>query len=152
MQLGRHRLLFQLSSAALGRFGLRYAGYMNGLNVDGGLTLPFLPAEIPWCIRQFCYGVRKIRGYGRILPALARVVPALQTVVVDAYSCGSIYLDFRELICLPVFVHGCYRHQLPEDRILDYLLKAGMKVFDIGPILVTTPPFSAVGSRRAVSS
>jgi len=47
-------------------------------------------------------------------------------------DCGPLVVDLRELICLPVFVHGCYRHQLPEDHVLGQLLHPGMTVFDVG--------------------
>jgi FkbM family methyltransferase len=72
------------------------------------------------------------RGYGRALPALASLASSLCDVVIDTDQCGRVCLDFRELICLPLFVHGCYKHQLSEDNVLSHLLRPGMKVFDIG--------------------
>jgi hypothetical protein len=101
-------------------------------NSNDDLPLPLLPSGVPWVCRKLCYVARKLRGYGRTLPALAKVWSTLQEVVVDTDYCGPVCLDLRESVCIPIFVHGCYRHQVPEDRILNHLLKAGMRVFDIG--------------------
>src|ERR1017187_4596394 len=102
----------------------------SNLNLDR--RLPVLPDTVPWGLRKICQSVRQFRGYGRVLPALASIAPSLQEVCVESFFCGPMYLDFRELICLPIFVHGYYKHQFPEDLVLNRLLCAGMNVFDIG--------------------
>lgn len=72
------------------------------------------------------------RGHGRIIPLLARVLSPLHSVHVDLPDTGIMHLDLRECVCVPVFVHGCYRHQLQEDGVLRGLIQPGMTVFDIG--------------------
>ncbi len=42
------------------------------------------------------------------------------------------WVDLRESVCLPVFVWGCYPHQLPEERVTRKLIRSGARVFDIG--------------------
>src|SRR5579863_10414474 len=100
--------------------------------VSDAQSLPDLPHQVSWGVKQLCYLARRLPFYGRSLPALATLSTSLQSVVVNTNLCGDICLDLRERVCIPIFVHGCYRHQIPQDRILDHLLRPGMRVFDIG--------------------
>jgi FkbM family methyltransferase len=99
---------------------------------SGTSHLPLLDSRVPWAIRQLCYVARSLPYYGRSLPLLASLTPSLQGAVIETEPCGAICIDLRERVCIPLFVHGCYRHQTPQDYVLDCLLHSGMKVFDIG--------------------
>ena len=93
---------------------------------------PALPAGVPVAVRCLCYAFRQIRGYGRFLPFFARRFSSLQQVTIDSFFAGPLSLDLRELICLPLFVFGYYKHQFAEDRLLHHLVRPGMRIFDIG--------------------
>ena len=108
-------------------------------------SLPLFQSSVSWGVKQLSYAARRLPFYGRSLPALAVISPSLHAAVVETEGFGSICLDLRERICVPVFVYGCYRHQKPEDAILDALLRPGMKVFDIG---ANIGYYSAFMSRR----
>lgn len=67
-----------------------------------------------------------------MLPVLARMAPGLQNITVESFFSGPMVLDFRELICLPIFVFGYYKHQFGEDCLLHHIVRPGMRIFDIG--------------------
>src|ERR1700722_13063007 len=120
---------------------------------NGASSLPLLDSRVPWAVRQLCYAARSVPFYGRSLPLLASAVPSLRETVIETDQCGPVCIDLRERVCIPLFVHGCYRHQTPQDRVLDALLKPGMTVFDVGANIGYYPEiFSrSVGAGRVVA-
>jgi len=88
--------------------------------------LPLLP-------RLVCEAVRAIpRGWSRILPLVAHCAPCLRDVVLDIDICGPMHMDLRESVCNILLRYGYYPHQQAEDRIVSYIVKPDMIVFDIG--------------------
>ncbi len=95
--------------------------------------LPDLPRSVPSGVRHLCYAVRKLpRGWGKALPLIAGMAHSLRDLAIELEDVGEFRIDLRESICVPLFVRGCYVHQLPEDRVLGRMLRPGMSVFDIG--------------------
>lgn len=95
--------------------------------------LPRLPRTVPRGVKALCYASRILpRGYGRIIPYIARLSPSLHEVTLQLEDVGQFVVDLRESVCAPLFARGCYTHQLPEDIILNSVCREGMTVFDIG--------------------
>lgn len=74
------------------------------------------------------------RGYGKVARWLASRLPSLRDVPLelDFPPGATIRADLRESVFIPLIKHGCYPHQLAEDRTVYQLIKPGDTVWDVG--------------------
>jgi predicted O-methyltransferase YrrM len=94
------------------------------------------------------------RGYWRIASLAAKNDQALWDIrlPIKAVANAEIRADLRESVYMPIFKHGCFTHQVGENRLCMALIKPGDIVYDVGAnIGYTTLLFShAVGATGTV--
>lgn len=91
------------------------------------------PADL--CVRaiRFGYGPLHIRrGLGRLTMLLARVWPALHDIPVPTADGRVLYLDLREVMCMPYLLDGQIWEEEGETDLVRTAVRAGDTVIDVG--------------------